>query len=566
MALHFDLLIIDDSEDDAMLIVRTLKKGGMRPACKHVKNERELRNVIEQREFDVVISDHNMPSFSSHEAIQIVKARYPDTPVIVVSGTMCEDMGVEAMKLGAQDYVMKDRLARLIPALERELALAANKKVYKETERNLEFLSFHDTLTSLLNRKEFERRLEEALTSPSDETLQHVLLQLDLDQFKLVNDTCGHIAGDELLRQITQLLKRHVRENDSLARLGGDEFGLLLQDISQDAAFAIAKRIGQEIRDHRFIWNGSPFSISASIGMIAVHAGLSTASDLLSSVDIACHAAKEKGRDGIQWYSRNDAELNYRRNEMQWASRIKKALENDSFVLFSQPMQTLKSSLEGLHQEFLIRLNDEGDLVPPGAFIPAAERYNLMPLIDRWVIHNIFKYLSATGRGQLSEGTYFINLSGNSLSDSSFFEDIYQLAKQYEVIPNRICFEITETAAIANLADAVEFIEDIRSKGFKFALDDFGVGMSSFSYLKTIPVDYLKIDGSFVKNLLRDPIDRGIVEACNGIAHAAKLKTIAEFVENDETLQALKFIGVDYAQGFGIAKPGPLDWSNILTP
>lgn len=552
------ILIVDDSEDDALLIMRALRKGGLKPEYHQVEGEVELRHALHTNSWDVVISDHNMPGFTSQDTIKIVKELHPELPVIVVSGTIEEHVGVLAMKTGAQDYIMKDNLARLIPVIEREMRETESRKAHKEAEKNLHYLSFHDTLTNLLNRKEFERRLRLAVEDSQRYNLPNVLMYLDLDQFKIVNDTCGHVAGDELLKQVTRALQRHIRDTDTLARLGGDEFGILLENTSQEKAISIAERIKQDIKELRFVWQDKPFAISISIGMVAINEDTRSIHELMSCADMACYAAKDKGRDGIQWYSEDDAEYNQRRNEMQWASKIKQSLEEDRFLLYFQPMKGLQPSCVGDHGEFLVRLYDEGGLVPPGAFIPAAERYNLMPLIDRWVVENVFKYLSESGLGQKDEGTFFINLSGTSLSDNAFFNDIRKLLKQYNVKPNRICLEITETAAIDNLTDAVEFISEIRDEGFKFALDDFGVGMSSFSYLKTIPVDYLKIDGSFVQNLLNDPIDRGIVEACNRISHAAGLQTIAEFVENDETAEALRAIGVDFAQGFGIAKPGPL--------
>ncbi len=552
------ILIIDDSEDDALLIMRALRKGGLKPEYHQVEGEVELRHALNTHNWDVVISDHNMPGFTSQDTIKIVKELHPELPVIVVSGTIEEQVGVLAMKTGAQDYIMKDNLARLIPVIEREMRETESRKAHKEAEKNLHYLSFHDTLTNLLNRKEFERRLRLAVEDSQRYNLPNVLMYLDLDQFKIVNDTCGHVAGDELLKQVTRALQRHIRDTDTLARLGGDEFGILLENTTQGKAISIAERIKQDIKELRFVWQDKPFAISISIGMVAINEDTRSIHELMSCADMACYAAKDKGRDGIQWYSEDDAEYNQRRNEMQWASKIKQSLEEDRFLLYFQPMKGLQPSCVGDHGEFLVRLYDEGGLVPPGAFIPAAERYNLMPLIDRWVVENVFKYLSESGLGQKDEGTFFINLSGTSLSDNAFFNDIRKLLKQYNVKPNRICLEITETAAIDNLTDAVEFISEIRDEGFKFALDDFGVGMSSFSYLKTIPVDYLKIDGSFVQNLLNDPIDRGIVEACNRISHAAGLQTIAEFVENDETAEALRAIGVDFAQGFGIAKPGPL--------
>ncbi|UZE97129.1 EAL domain-containing protein [Alkalimarinus alittae] len=552
------ILIIDDSEDDALLIIRALRKGGLKTEFLQVEGEESLRKALTMHDWDVVISDHNMPGLTSQDTIKIIKAITPDMPVIVVSGTIEEQVGVEAMKTGAQDYVMKDNLARLVPVIQRELKATAGQQARKEAEQNLHYLSFHDTLTNLLNRKEFERRLRAAVDDSKRFGQPNVLMYLDLDQFKIVNDTCGHVAGDELLKQVTRSLQLHIRESDTLARLGGDEFGILLENTSKERALTLAERIRQDIKDLRFSWQDKPFAISISIGMVAINQDTTSIHELLSCADMACYAAKDKGRDGIQWYSEDDAEYNQRRNEMQWASKIKKALEEDRFILYFQPMKALQPSCKGEHGEFLVRLYEEGGLVPPGAFIPAAERYNLMPLIDRWVVKNVFQYLSESGLGKKDEGTFFINLSGTSLSDNAFFDDIRKLLKDYDLKPNRICLEITETAAINNLTEAVEFITEIRDEGFKFALDDFGVGMSSFSYLKTIPVDYLKVDGSFVQNLLNDPIDKGIVEACNRISHAAGLQTIAEFVENQETEDALKAMGVDFGQGFGIAKPGPL--------
>ncbi len=552
------ILIIDDSEDDALLIMRALRKGGLKPQYKQVEGEEALRSALNSHSWDVVISDHNMPGITSQDTIKIIKGIHPDLPVIVVSGTIEERVGIQAMKIGAQDYIMKDNLARLVPVIERELKETEGRNARKEAEKNLHYLSFHDTLTNLLNRKEFERRLRLAVEDSQRDGFPNVLMYLDLDQFKIVNDTCGHVAGDELLKQVTRSLQHHIRDTDTLARLGGDEFGILLENTSQEQSIKLAERIRQDIKDLRFSWQDKPFAISISIGMVAINKSTTSIHELMSCADMACYAAKDKGRDGIQWYSEDDEEYNQRRNEMQWVSKLKQALEENRFMLYFQPMKGLQPSCVGDHGEFLVRLYENGGLVPPGAFIPAAERYNLMPLIDRWVINNAFEYLAETGLGKKDEGTFFINLSGTSLSDKSFFNDIRALVKKYDIKPSRICLEITETAAIDNLTDAVEFITEIRDEGFKFALDDFGVGMSSFSYLKTIPVDYLKIDGSFVQNLLNDPIDKGIVEACNRISHAAGLQTIAEFVENQETEDVLRAMGVDFGQGFGIAKPGPL--------
>ena len=381
---------------------------------------------------------------------------------------------------------------------------------------------------------------------------------LDLDQFKLVNDTCGHIAGDELLVRTTRILKGQIRENDTLARLGGDEFGILLECCNKQMALETSYRIRKAVNEARFIWEGHPYEVSISIGLVEINDQATDHQQLLSCADIACYAAKDLGRGGVVWFTPHDEEYTKRKKEMQWAPRLRQAVEENRFVLYHQPMASLQGK-PGVHSEFLLRLKGEDGLIAPGIFLPAAERYNLMPLIDRWVVRNVFEYLGRTGLGREPLGTYFINLSGSTLSDQSFFDDIKLLQKQCNVLPQRICFEITETAAIDNLVDTVEFIGEIREQGFKFALDDFGVGLSSFSYLKTIPVDYLKIDGSFVSNMLENSIDCGIVNSCNQIAHAAGLETIAEFVEHDRVKDALKAIGVDFAQGFGVCKPMPLD-------
>jgi diguanylate cyclase (GGDEF)-like protein len=385
----------------------------------------------------------------------------------------------------------------------------------------------------------------------------HVMLFLDLDQFKLVNDTCGHTAGDELLVRITKILESLIRDRDTLARLGGDEFGILLNHCQKDEAMDTAQRIKKAVKDSRFVWEGNTFETTISIGMVEINEHAHDYREILSCADIACYAAKDRGRDAVVWFSPEDEEYNKRKSEMQWVPRIKQAAEENKFVLFHQPMEGLQGNFSA-HEEFLVRLKEDGKLIAPFEFIPSAERYNLMPVIDRWVVKHVFEYLQKSGYGTKEEGTYFINLSGSTLSDQSFFDDIKKWQKEFQIKPERVCFEITETAAIDNLVDAVEFINDIRELGFKFALDDFGVGLSSFSYLKTIPVDYLKIDGSFVKNMVNNEIDRGIVEACNSIAHAAGLITVAEFVEDDEISSLLKIIGVDFAQGFGIVKPAPI--------
>lgn len=558
-----NILLIDDSEDDAILLLRELRKGGIHPNYHHVGNASGLLHALKASEWDIIITDHNMHGFTSQDALQIIRSVNPDIPVILVSGNIEEALAVKTMDNGAQDYVMKDNLARLIPVIQRELRQAEFRQAHKQAEEDINYLSFYDRLTDLVNRQEFERQLEVALQESITHKLTHVLMVLDLDQFKIINDTCGHIAGDELLRQITKLLKQHIRDSDTLARLGGDEFAVLLHCCPQEQAMKLAERIRQEVKDHRFMWETQALTTSISIGMVAINKNTKNHQELLSCADLACFTSKDKGRNTISWYQPDNVEFTRRRNEMQWVPRIHLAVEEDRFILHNQPMLCLKTGVMH-HSEFLVRMLDENqEIIPPNSFIPSAERYGLMPLIDRWVVKNVFRHLAESGLGNKPEGTYFINLSGSTLSDKAFFDDIRDFLNFYHIIPARICFEITETAAIANLSNAVEFIREIRERGFKFALDDFGVGLSSFSYLKSIPVDYLKIDGSFVKSLLNDPIDRGIVDACNQIGHAAGLTTIAEFVESDEVCDALRSMGVDYAQGFGIAKPGPIASSRV---
>jgi len=554
----YNVLIVDDSEDDVILLLRELKRNGLEIKHQRVDSDTSLQEALHDGDWDIVISDHNMPCYSSKEVLTTIHKHNADLPVIIVSGEISEPDAIQAMRNGAQDYVMKDSLARLIPAIEREIRENESRHEKRQAEENLQHLSHHDKLTGISNREYFEKCLDNVFSNNLIGQNSHVVMTLDLDQFKIINDTCGHDAGDELLKQVTLVLLCQTKNTDTLARLGADEFGILLNDITRNQAYSLAERIQNGIKELKFTWQDKPFSTSISIGLVEIEDNTQSLQSVMICADLACHVAKEKGQGGIQWFNESDPEYIHRRNEMHWVGKIKQAIQEDRFVLHFQTMKHLQNKESGIHGEFLVRLMEAGKLIFPGEFIPPAERYKLMPKLDRWVIEHAFKYLSDSGLGQKEEGTFFINLSGKTLSDKSFFKDVRELLKKYQIKPNRICLEITETVAIDNLEEAVKFISDIRDEGFKFALDDFGAGMSSFSYLKRIPVDYLKIDGSFVLNLLNDPIDRSIVEACNGISHAAGLQTIAEFVEDEATAQALKEIGVDFAQGYGIERPGPL--------
>jgi len=414
----------------------------------------------------------------------------------------------------------------------------------------------HDGLTGLFNRREFERRLGELLgqaeTDPAD--TRHAMLYLDLDQFKIVNDTCGHLAGDELLKRLSQLMQGHVRGDDTLARLGGDEFGLLLRACPLDKAREIAEKLRALVRDFRFVWESREFEIGASIGLAPIHGAGQTLVDVMTAADMACYAAKEKGRNRIHVHLPDDEDLNRRREELHAASGIRAALAANRFELHGQEIRPLHGDGRA-HYEVLLRLQDErGELLSPAVFIPAAERFGLMGEVDRWVVRESFRWL-----GELPHLDLSINLSGLSLQDDGFAAFVLREVRAQGVEPARVCFEITETAAISNLGRALAFMREMKEKGFRFALDDFGAGMSSFSYLKNLPVDYLKIDGAFVRDIVSDPIDRAFVEAIHRIGQVMGKQTIAEFVENDAILRELRYIGVNFAQGYGIARPLPLE-------
>ena len=424
----------------------------------------------------------------------------------------------------------------------------------------LTYQANHDALTGVLNRRAFETQLN-SLIRDTISPPQYAVLYLDLDQFKVVNDTCGHAAGDELICQISMILQQSVREGDLLARLGGDEFGVVLLDCNDIDAIRIAEQLRESVANIRFAWAGQQFAVGVSVGMVAVTHGASTLKEVMKAADAACYMAKEKGRNRVHVYRADDIELTVRHHEMTWVARIRNALESDRFCLYAQPIVALQEGAgnddrRGDHVEILLRMLDDNDrIIVPMAFIPAAERYGLMIQIDRWVIHNTFRML-ALPDSRIT--TCAINLSGGSIDDDHFFAYLLEQQRLHGVAWTMLCFEITETAAIANLSKAATLITRLRDLGCRFALDDFGAAMSSFSYLKHLPVDYLKIDGSFVKDMLTDPTDRAMVDAINNIGHVMGKQTIAEFVENDAILACLRTMGVDYAQGYGIGKPEPV--------
>jgi diguanylate cyclase (GGDEF)-like protein/PAS domain S-box-containing protein len=422
----------------------------------------------------------------------------------------------------------------------------------------------HDALTDLINRREFEKRVHYAFESAREKDIRHALCYLDLDNFKVVNDTCGHTAGDELLKQLTSMLHSSLREGDTLARLGGDEFGILFSGCSIKSAVRLAEKIREQIDQFRFAWEGNSFRVGASIGLAPVTSDSGSMSEILSAADSACYVAKENGRNRVHVYELNDSELVEQQGQMRWVHRLQESLENNRFCLYFQPIVPIdeqKIPKEKLHGEILLRVREEnGDLIGPGSFIPAAERYSLMPAIDRWVIENTLNTLAIEIDHVIENvSACSINLSGQSLSDERLMKFLIDLIEDTNVPPEILCFEITETAVISNLTNATSMIAKLREMGCHFALDDFGVGLSSFGYLKNLAVDYLKLDGCFIKNMTRDAIDLAMVQSINHIGQTMNIKTIAEFVENEDILLALRKLNVDYAQGYHIGKPEPLE-------
>lgn len=429
-------------------------------------------------------------------------------------------------------------------------------------EEKISYQASHDALTGLINRAEFEKRLNYAIESAWYENEKHILCYIDLDSLKIVNDTCSHESGDELLKDTTRHIQGCLRESDLLARLGGDEFGVLLKNCSLSGAVELVEKILGVIRGIRFRRCDRVFEITASVGVTAIDSDTLSVPEIMIEADLACHAAKDSGCDRLHIYHPEDQGLARRHSEMQWVSRLTEAIKSDKLVLYSQEIvPVIPDSSTGRHLEVLVRMLDaDGSIVTPDRFLPAAERYNLITSLDRWVVSHSFAWYAQQqvvhAAGDLS--MISINLSGASVIDSAFLKYIKDEMKRYDVSPEKLCLEITETAAIANLDAATGFIHDLKRMGCRFALDDFGSGLSSFAYLKNLPVDYLKIDGSFVRGIQTDEIDHAMVGSIHQLATLMGIKTIAEFVENDGILYALADIGVDYAQGYGIAKPRPL--------
>ena len=426
----------------------------------------------------------------------------------------------------------------------------------------------HDALTGLVNRREFERRLAELIETAREKGREHALLYMDLDRFKTVNDTCGHSAGDELLRQLTATMQARMRGSDTLARLGGDEFGALLESCPMDQALRIANATREAVREFRFVWEDKTFSVGVSMGLVPITAESRDAGRVLATADASCYDAKSKGRDRVQVYQPKEEDYGERHVELQIVSQINRAFELGQFHLYRQKIAPLDpAARRSPNHEVLVRMTDRnGNLVQATGFMPAAERYNLLTSIERWVVSSLVEYLHRQwtsgaiprelhARGE--HGFHSVNISGVSINDASFPDFLRNLFTRYSLPPGLLCFEITETTAIANLAKAGELMRELKGMGCRFALDDFGTGMSSFAYLKHLPVDYLKIAGVFVKDMASDPMDNAIVEAVNRIGHILGMLTVAESVEDAATLAKITALGIDYAQGYHVGEPEP---------
>ena len=431
----------------------------------------------------------------------------------------------------------------------------------RRLQRALSYQATHDALTGLINRREFEHRLNEALhCMRQDPGARHVVMYLDLDQFKVVNDTCGHEAGDRLLKQITSVVQTRIRTTDVLARLGGDEFGVLLQDCTLEGAQRIAEDLRQAIRDFRFDWQDRALKVGVSIGLAEMNGDCETLSTIMSAADVACYSAKESGRDRVHTYHQGQAPERHR--EMQWVSRIDRAVEEERLELYFQPIVPIRHGVDVTRQfELLLRMRDEnGELVQPNEFIPAAERYSQMPTIDRWVVRQACRTLAHRRSTDDSIAPYCltINVSTTSINDERFLDYVVAEMAGADVSPGALCFELTETTAMTSLAAATRFIKELRTRGVRFSLDDFGSGLSSFMFLKNLPVDFLKLDGQFMHNVTHDHIDRSMVEAIAQIGESMNIRTVAERVDSADVLARLADIGIQYAQGHYISAPQPV--------
>ncbi|CBL45271.1 Conserved hypothetical protein [gamma proteobacterium HdN1] len=460
-----------------------------------------------------------------------------------------------SLTVGPPNRATNTALEFAVALLRRESALnlASRRKIHRQNTR--------DSLTQLLNRREFYRRLSKTVARTVSNPVPNALLLVDLDFFKVINETFGSEAGDAFLQEVAGLIKDSVRAQDCVARLGGDEFGLLLRDCDLETAQRIATHINQRLTQHQFCWDDRFLPLTASIALVVLDCQQGSVEYYLARAEAAIYTAKEAGGNRCQVYDEHHSLMILHQKGLMWFGRIHAALENNRFILYAQKINPLSSKArkEGCHYELLIRmLEDDGSIISPGEFLPVAERYNLMPMIDRWVITRAFQWLAANASKRHAIGVCSVNVSGASLCDESFCNYVLDQFQRYRVRGENICFEITETMAIRNLQRTLDFIAQMKQFHCKFSLDDFGSGFSSYGHLRSLPVDYVKIDGQFVRQMADDPVDYAMVKSINELGHLMRRQTIAEFVEDDTTLEKLRSLGVDYVQGYGIEKPRKL--------
>ncbi|MEG7523935.1 MAG: EAL domain-containing protein [Chromatiales bacterium] len=524
--------------------------------------------------YAIVVSDMRMPGMDGLQLLSRLSEIEPDTIRIMLTGNADQKTAVDAVNKGdvfkfltkpcsseTMATTLEAGLAQYGQTLEKRAILEQSTSEVRDLSEQLTYHSQHDFLTGLVNRQAFELRVQHFLDLSRNEGSNHALCIIDLDNFHVINDSCGYFAGDECLRQIGSLLSSQRGGNDVVSRLAANQFAILINDCQMDEAEQFTCGLHEQFRQFNFEWEGEQFDVNASIGLIPVSKDSESVATLLSAAETACNVAKDRGRNSIHIGGPNDTELTRRLNESQWVKQINYALRDNRFRLFYQTITPIGNTIEkGDHFEILIRMVDEeGQVIPPGAFLSAAEHYFLSPQIDRWVIHNVVDWFANNPQKLEQLSMCSINLSGLSLGSEDILNFICKTFENSTIPPQKICFEVTETAAISRLNLAVDFIKTLKAKGFRFSLDDFGSGFSSFAYLKNLPVDYLKIDGQFVKNMHTDSMDRAMVKSITEIAKVMDKLTIAEFVENKEIVLILQELGVDFAQGYYYAKPCPLD-------
>ena len=549
-ALDFERIKLTQVIESGPECIKTIDRNGilleMNPAGLKIIEADSLEQVQGALVYDLIAPEHRQLYIDFNQRIFAGNSEKIQFDVIGLKGTRTS--------VESHATPLCDSSGAIVAHLAMTRDITQSHKLTEE----LSYQATHDMLTGLINRHEFERRLSGALTLSVTDESTHGVFFIDIDQFKVINDTYGHMAGDQLLQQVSSIMREHVREQDSVARLGGDEFAILLQYCSPEWACNTANKLRLAINAFSLPWEGRQLKVSASIGVVSVDNTCSRVSDILRDADTSCYLAKEKGRNRVQFHQKDDEITIRHRGEMHWVAKIHEGIEEQRFFLVGQVIKSLNSQSPGSHVEILLRYREEDKTVFPGAFLPAAERYAISPKLDRYVIETVFTLLDGNSTLYHYADAFCINLSGLSLGEDDFLQFVIQQFQRYPNLTTKICFEITETAAISNLESARRFIKELKSIGCRFALDDFGSGLSSFGYLKKLPVDFLKIDGCFVRDIVDDPVDLAMVRSINDIGHLMGTKTIAEFVENDEVKELLQQLGVDYVQGYGIAKPLPL--------